>query len=198
MIARPLREIAGFSLGLAIVVGLAHFWALQSGVYSLFAGEHWAYVAITAASFGLVCLLLYRYRIGKQLAVKQVKVSIEKLRMLAWILSLVFMTSIVLFVVLLAGPDFSSYPMGVDPTNWPPFSWGSVGYFLYQASVLVWFFVAFILLPLVVMQVSILERIWRNLGKREGTIHVALVRISIVVALFTVTIGQYIMSWLAD
>ncbi len=92
----------------------------------------------------------------------------------------------------------ATHDYGLDPTNWFPFAWEGFGRVLYQMSISVWWFAAYVVTPLIAIQVAMIYRNWSGLTRAEKILHPALLVVTILLASFMLTAGQAILYWLQD
>jgi len=114
------------------------------------------------------------------------------------VISFFVATDVLLFLLVLVAPYYGSYPLPVDPRDWPPFAWEGPGSLVYQASFPLWIFNALFLLPLIATQGLRLKKTWLETGSWERMMHGTLLFAGLVISLFTATLGQNILYWLVD
>lgn len=215
-LAIGLAYVATFIITLAAVVlnpdiYVSDFYRLDN-ISQLHVSRFWSEsigIAVILLIFGVVLPIVDRLRRRgtKELAID--KISTLSLDGMAWVFTLLFIVTFLLWLFLLMGPYFDAqanadqvyaetHNRGLDPRDWFPFSWQWPGIILYHAAFWVWSFIAFFLPPLFIAHLITIKRIWQRIQRFERIAHLGSVATASLMLFFIWTIGGWIVYWLAD
>jgi hypothetical protein len=216
-VARWLFAIAfayAMTLGLAIAtLSLGYFpydefQAFTDDYYFMFMSEGIG-LALFIALMGFMVFAVDRLQRSRKRTSSAEELNDGSFKRIAWLLTVLLAINLVFVIFLLIEPyiDFrlnsqavyhATHNRGLDPRDWFPFAWEGLGGLNYELAFWVWSFGAFFLIPITIVQVSMVKRIWARLQHVERIGHVLSVATSMLAAVFILTIGRSILYWLLD